>query len=199
MSEEVRKATYDDVDRLIHHLARAFDDDPMMNYMVRQDDKRDAGFNALLRVCLCTLALPHDEVYAIDDCTGGALWYPPGTSDIGLAKQLSMLPDMIRVASFRGFRRMIDIFSVLDKIHPDEKHYYLQIIGVDPDQQGKGLGSALMRPALALCDGEGCGAYLENSKEANLAFYKRHGFEVTGEIDLGPEAPPVWSMWRDPQ
>ena len=194
-----RKATFDDVNHLIPHLARAFENDPVVNWFVRQDDKRADGFDALFRTCLCTLSLPHGEVLTTDDCLGGALWYPPGKSKIGLIRQLFLLPAMIRVASLRGLKRMVDVLDALDKGHPTERHYYLQFIGVDPDHQGKGLGTALMQPVLERCDREGCGAYLENTKEVNLAFYERRGFAVVGEIDLGQGAPPMWPMWRDPQ
>lgn len=199
MSRGIRKATQADADRLIHHLVRAFDDDAMANYLLRQDARRDDGFNVFFRICLCTMSLPHNQVYTTDDCIGGALWHPPGTSDIPLTKQLMLLPSAIRSAGFRGIGRMMEVFGALDKIRPDEGHYYLQVLGVDPDRQGRGLGSALIRPVLALCDREDCGAYLENSKEENKAFYARHGFAVTGEIDFGPEGPKIWPMWRDPQ
>ncbi len=50
------------------------------------------------------------------------------------------------------------------------------------EQQGKGVGGALMRPVLEHCDAEGIPCYLESSKERNLPFYRRHGFEVVEEL-----------------
>ena len=41
-------------------------------------------------------------------------------------------------------------------------------------------------------------AYLESSKERNVAYYARHGFRVREELDL-PRGPRVWLMWRDPR
>ena len=65
--------------------------------------------------------------------------------------------------------------------------------------QGKGIGSALLVPGLAQCDETGLPAYLESSKHSNIAFYRRHGFEVTGEIQLPLGGPPIWPMWRNPR
>ena len=194
-----RKATIADVNHLVPHLARAFNNDPLVNWCVRQDNKRADGFDVLFRSCLSTLSLPHGEVLTTDECLGGALWYPPGKSKIGFTQQIILLPAMIRFASLRGLKRLIDVMGITDKIHPTERHYYLQYIGVDPDHMGKGLGTALMQPVLKRCDHEGCGAYLENSNEINLAFYERQGFTVIDEVDLGKGAPTFWPMWRDPQ
>ena len=46
-----------------------------------------------------------------------------------------------------------------------------------------------MRPVLAHCDREGLPCYLESSKERNVPFYRRHGFEVVQEVPLGADGP----------
>ena len=199
MPAGTRKATCADVDQLVRSLACAFADDPLVNWIVRQDNKRSQAFATLFRTCLCALSLPHGQVLTTDDCVGGALWYPPGTGKITRGRQILLLPAMIRGAGFRGIGRLIHFMDTLDRARPKERHYYLQCLGVAPPHQRKGIGTALMRPVLDRCDREGCGAYLESSKEANVGYYERFGFVVTGEIRLGRGAPPIWPMWRAAQ
>ena len=61
------------------------------------------------------------------------------------------------------------------------------------------MGSASMRPVLEHCDTEGVPAYLESSKERNVPFYRRHGFEVVREVSLPDSGPKIWTMWREPR
>ena len=91
------------------------------------------------------------------------------------------------------------LLSTVEGLHPHEPHWYLASLGTAVDQQGKGVGSALMRPVLADCDREGLPCYLESSKERNVPFYRRHGFEVVQEVPLGEHGPSIWTMWREPQ
>ncbi len=72
--------------------------------------------------------------------------------------------------------------------HPE--HYYLAVLGTRPDRQGHGVGSALVQPILDICDREQLGAYLESSKEQNMALYRRHGFEVVEVLHL-PKGPDI--------
>lgn len=197
--EAVRKATYDDVPRLTSSLVRAFEDDPAINWILRQDRKRSEAFNTWFRLCLRKVSLPHDEVYTTDDCSGAALWRPPGVLDIGFIDRLLLLPDIIRVTGIRGFKRFSAFMTAVEEVHPRASHYYLQMLGVDPDHQGEGIGSALLEPVLHTCDRVRCGAYLETSKERNLGFYRRHGFALRGEIVPQPGGPRVWTMWRRPR
>ena len=82
--------------------------------------------------------------------------------------------------------------------HPEEPHWYLAIIGSDPDVRGKGFGNALMRSRLERCDAEFAPAYLESSNPDNVPYYERFGFEVTGEIVV-PGGPTLVPMWRRPR
>jgi ribosomal protein S18 acetylase RimI-like enzyme len=83
--------------------------------------------------------------------------------------------------------------------HPRKPpHWYLAVMGVDPQWQGRGIGSKLMRPALETLDAEGMPAYLEASTPRSRALYERHGFAVTGEFNLPSGGPPLWQMWREP-
>jgi predicted N-acetyltransferase YhbS len=82
--------------------------------------------------------------------------------------------------------------------HPTTPHYYLDSLGVEPEWQGMGLGSALMRPVLERCDREAMPAYLNAGSPRSRDLYMRHGFEVTEEFTLPDGGPPLWRMWRQP-
>jgi hypothetical protein len=60
------------------------------------------------------------------------------------------------------------------------------------------VGSFLVMPTLERADGEGLPVYLETEKEANVAYYRRFGFEVQRELTVGGELQ-VWTMLRPPQ
>jgi ribosomal protein S18 acetylase RimI-like enzyme len=151
------------------------------------------------RIFLERIYLPTDEVYIDDRCRGAALWSPPGRWRVPVDAQLRMGPRLVRIFGLRHMRRILRGLHEIEVRHPDEvPHWHLGILGTDPEHQGRGVASAVMAPVLARCDAEARPAYLESSKHANIAFYRRYGFEVTEEISL-PDGPMVWGMWREPQ
>lgn len=89
------------------------------------------------------------------------------------------------------------VFEQMGSYHPTEPHWYLPLIGVDPARRGSGYGSALMKHALMRCDRENKPAYLESTNPRNVSLYKRHGFEVLGEIQVG-SSPTIRPMLRRP-
>jgi ribosomal protein S18 acetylase RimI-like enzyme len=93
---------------------------------------------------------------------------------------------------------LLGTFEKMAEWHPEEPHWYLPIIGVEPNAQGRGLGGALLRHAVARCDRENLIAYLESSNPRNITLYERHGFERMGEIKVG-KGPLVTPMLRQPR
>ena len=104
------------------------------------------------------------------------------------------------------FLRLMAIGDSVDKVHHklmgDRPHWYLAIVGVDPDRQGQGLGTKILRPVLEQADREQREAYLECSNPVNIPFYEKLGFEIRETrpcSDWNKESPVLYYMIRPPQ
>jgi GNAT superfamily N-acetyltransferase len=95
----------------------------------------------------------------------------------------------------RSLKRGLILEEMMKEAHPEEPHWYLAIIGSDPDVRGKGYGQVLMQSRLDRCDAEHAPAYLESSNPDNVPYYQRFGFEITGEL-TPPRGPSLIPMWR---
>jgi ribosomal protein S18 acetylase RimI-like enzyme len=201
MPIDVRPARRSDVPALARALGRAFYDDPVMTWMQPDAGRRAAAlagfFGAMTRYHF--LSGGGAEVATSESGIGAAaLWDPPGRWHHSSREQVAMLPAVIR--AFRGHLGAgRALTEAMQAVHPEEPHWYLAIIGSDPTVRGSGCGHALMRSRLDRCDAEHAPAYLESSNPDNIAYYNRFGFEVTGQVQLAPGSPHVWTMWRDPR
>lgn len=122
---------------------------------------------------------------------GAALWLPPGVEPDEAAMGALMEQTADASTAIDGPKVMQQMASH----HPQEPHWYLPMIGVDPAWQGKGFGSTLLKHATDICDRDGVPAYLESSNLANVPLYERHGFEVIGRIQAGG-SPVITPMLR---
>lgn len=74
--------------------------------------------------------------------------------------------------------RILRALAAAESDHPVEPRYYLPVAGAEPQWQGRGLGTALMRPVLERCDDEQLPAYLEATSPRNRALHERRRFQV---------------------
>ena len=195
--QAVRKATRDDVTSLADALARAFDSDPPMQWFLPDAESRVQRARTLFDLMLSRVHLERDWCFTTEDVVGGALWVPPGNWRLSIVQQLTLLPGMLRVFG-RGLARAQRGLAVMEEGHPRTAHYYLDSLGVVPEWQGRGIGSALLEPVLAHCDVERMPAYLNAGSARSRDLYARHGFAVTEEFRLPDGGPPLWRMWREP-
>jgi ribosomal protein S18 acetylase RimI-like enzyme len=194
----VRPATATDVPTITDMLVRAFDDDPVSNFMFAGRRRRHLGLHSFFRSELRHNYLPHGHVYVTDDLSGAALWGPPGRVRHPVLELLQLVPTAPFLVSPHTISALNLLFTV-EGLHPTEPHWYLFTLGTAPERQGRGVGSALLRAMLRQIDEAGEPAYLESSKERNVPLYARFGFQVVHQIPSKSGSPPIWRMWREPR
>jgi len=222
----VRTATPADFPRVADAMASAFFDNPITIWHVPDESRRLDVMLDFFTVLLGNVYTRFGLVYTNEgEVASGAMWIAhdvqgdwrtvPGLpvewcracntprAHGRLPRNMVVPPDassetdraLARV--FRDFPRTFELFELFDGHHPQDTHYHLQFIGVRPEYQGTGIGSALLRAVLDRCDLEGAAAYLEADERSKL-LYLKHGFEAAAEISL-PEGPSFWPMWRAPR
>jgi len=191
----VRSATPADVEGLSHVLARAFREDPLHRWIFPTDRAWMRSSHKAFAVSLRG-EIGHGTVFTDRELRGAAICRDPGLGPPSIREQVGLAASTLALLGtrspivFRGFRRLM-------ALHPQERHWYLSVLGTDPEHQRKGIGEALLRAILDRCDDTGHAAYLEASRSENVPYYERRGFEVVGELRL-PSGPPVWRMLYRP-
>lgn len=82
------------------------------------------------------------------------------------------------------------------KRHPHDPHWYLWFLGVEPERQGQGLGSVLLRSLSAKAEADLVPCYLETDKASSVKIYERHGYRVEAEDVLPGLDLRLWYMRR---
>jgi len=92
-------------------------------------------------------------------------------------------------------RRGIAFDRMVRNAHVEHEHLYLWFLGVDPAEQGRGVGRSLLGHLHRRSDRHGVPTYLETSTMDNVAYYASAGYELLGELAL-PGGAPLWRMER---
>jgi ribosomal protein S18 acetylase RimI-like enzyme len=193
-----RRAEAAELPELARMLARAFHEDPVAAWACPPDGLRSRVLERLFGMRLRDLQ-PDGEIWTDDELRSVAVWAEPDHWHTTARQDISYATCLLHPRLALRMPMVITGMLGAQKVHPTEPpHGYLAILGTDPSARGQGLGSAMIGPVLEECDRDGVGAYLESSKEQNLAFYARHGFRVIAERDL-PRGPRLWPMWREPR
>ena len=182
-------------------LARAFDADPLTVYLF--PDKVERARKAPL---MFTTLARYDYLFGQVDKLEGfgaiATWLTPAhgaetpqrLSEAGF----DQLPDQIGRSPLE---RLDAFYAVVEEGHrravPD-RHWYLRLLGVEPTQQGRGIGSALLQHGLSRADANGDACFLETFQERNVPFYLRHGFALAIDTVEPKSGIRVWGFVRRP-
>lgn len=194
----VRPVESGDVAAVSACLARAFDEDPVSRFLFPVARRRRRRLEHYFSFQIRHSFLSRGEAWTTDDLAGASLWMPPARQAPSLSEALTQLAAAVRIIG-RQTPRAFRLLSLLEAARPKTPHHYLGTIGTDPLRQREGVGTALMSVVLNRLDPAGVPCFLESSREENLSFYGKLGFEVTGEVGGRSGLPHIWLMWRAPR
>lgn len=192
-----------DPPRVATIAARAFHDDPLFVWIEPDPDPRARFLTAFFEALAWRSHLFAEAFTTAGHALGVSLWKGPDLGDLtaeqqrrtGLDRVEALLSPGGRGRFASGFARVEALF---DELEPGPR-WYLGVLAVAPEAQGRGLGGALMRPILERADRERVPVTLETTKASNVEIYRRFGFEVLASEPLPPDGPPFWILRRPPR
>lgn len=192
-------------------LARALRDNPSFVGMLGPDpDRRLRSTRVLCRMFLSAQPEPPLVARLAGVVVGAAAVSPPETCFFSRAHQfrIEIFGRGLTVESEVTWRELLQLLRLglptLNRLgvmarsstthDPAVRHWHVELVGVEPELQGQGIGGQVMKSALRRADAAGEPAYLETDTSRNVEFYRRLGFDVTAtEEPLGVQ---IWYMER---
>jgi GNAT superfamily N-acetyltransferase len=177
-------------------LGRAFLNEPLMVFAIPDLHTRRRLFRSYFSPGV-RLALELGEVWCTDDLSAVACWRRPGsgapTAELLAAAGVHDQPVSIGAkAAERADPVYAHLAARQEQLGVPPDHWYLSMVGVEPDWQGRGLGSAVLRPVLDRARDAHEPVFLETLVPRNVGFYEKNGFEA---IDHGVEPSSGLAYW----
>jgi ribosomal protein S18 acetylase RimI-like enzyme len=180
-------------------LARAFRDDQITKYAYGDNSNTEHpyAYEFLLR-----LYTGYAQVYTPSERLEGVavwqryakiripFWHTFTSGAIWPALQMGM----------QASKRMQALDKFIERKHAEllsAPHWYLAVLGVDPEFQGQGYASILVRSMLSRIDQESLPCFLETATEKNVPMYQHFGFKVIDEYYLPETTLKFWAMLRE--
>jgi len=175
-----------DIGLAVDLLTRAFWDDPLCAYFFPNKEERKRLLPVFFKFRL-KQPLQYGEVYATSSrLEGVAVWHHSNEVDSTLWKNLragglgfyrtmgrNLVNRMMKMDQFTSQRRAK--YAVTPYMH-------LGPVAVDPELQGQGYSSKLIRPMLERLDRLELPCYLEAQSESNVSIYEHYGLPTASKI-----------------
>ena len=117
---------------------------------------------------------------------GVAVWVLPQEGEVQDRERSRKRAYLRKVLGERGclsYRRIVDYMSTRARTVVGSDAWYLSIVAIAPEAQGRGLGARLLAPTVAEADAATAVCYLETFNPRSLRFYERLGFVTRAEFD----------------
>jgi len=199
-------------------MGDAFANTPAFNYIFQGDIKyRRKALKWMFKqnLTLVTKQCPSAFRGILDDEGNIAacfLWTLSSQAHISTSSKYSMLKAGMWQIPFRfGLATLLRLFEVMDDLHAAEDFFQtggsnapqefirLKRVAVSPNYQRMGLGSKMLKSAIAETK---CPMFLSTHEYSSVKFYERLGYRVVGEIELSQDCKEHtfsgWFMTQEP-
>ncbi len=178
------EATPKDKDLVINILSESFDENRSVNYIVKQGSKRTERIRALMDYSF-EVCHAFGKVYLSNDKKACALILFPDQKRTTFKSILLDIKLIFSCIGIENIGRALSREAKIKQLQPKKTMYYLWFIGVNPKYQNTGIGMKLLDEVINDSNAMKRPIYLETSTVANLPWYKKFGFEIYNELDLG--------------
>ncbi|MGC8738529.1 MAG: GNAT family N-acetyltransferase [Candidatus Hydrogenedens sp.] len=196
---EIREA---DIDKAVESLVYAFFDDGLVCYMFPEEKFRKEfitwTYERWLRLLMIFNSVFVDEnVQGVAGCIPPSLYPHIPFRYIMRAGFFRAIPKLICRNFWRPLRAYWDNQN-RTRSEVKEPAWILDILGVHPSAQGKGIGSALVQHVISCANRDKVPAYVITHKEKNIIFYEKNGFKLLNKKNFLPGGPPTCSLIYKP-
>lgn len=188
------KLTPQDFNQACIMLGKAFQEDPIWKAILKDEPEK---FSLIFGVPL-KYTFRYGIVYGTTpDLEGIAVWLHSNYMDMNFFRLIrsGAFTSALKLGSKIG-KLIRDVFEKIvedRQSHMKGSYFYLYVLGVAPEHQGKGLGSKLVNLMLEKLPPD-LPVYLETETERNVRLYERLGFKVLKEITVPTLELPMWEM-----
>jgi GNAT superfamily N-acetyltransferase len=200
---DIVRVREDQIDIAAGVLARAFQLDPVMVYVVPDADERARLLPPFMKAFVTYATMFGEPLTTAERPEAVALWLPlDDLSETPERDHQAGIDQIPTIFGAEAFTRFMHIARTAERFHQrtaPEQHLYLQFLGVEPSRQGQGLGSALIRPMLDRADAYGLPCYLETFQPRNVPLYQKRGFKITIEEVEPNSGVRGWAFLREPR
>jgi len=197
---EIKPIKKDSARQATRLLAKSFLNNPVSVHVFDNlfPEEREKKLNTLY-YGFVTTAIDYgvaNAIYLNGELAGISLAYPPGSYPFSLwTWLLNGMGGLFLGVKYTWRLALLD--SVIRKKHIPEKHWYMFVLGVAPQLQGKGLGGRVVSSMSENADLKAIPCYLETDKPENISFYKSQGYQLVGEETIPSlDNLKIWYMIR---
>lgn len=193
---DVRAATTTDRAATVETAVRAFAVDAAIRSFFPDDAAYDRQATAFYTY-LFEKRVAGGEIWMTREAEAISIWEGPAGGTMSRDAVSALWSTATRDMGMQASARLVRYDREVQGHLPDRPYWYLGVLAVHPDHQGRGLSRAVIRPVQERADRDGVPIVLETSEIRNLRLYEYYGFAVIDEFEVAPDVT-SWIMERRP-